>query len=695
MVIKMKDKDEFRIYKNDEYDDDAQAVDESELLPIFNTMHFSGDIQPVEDFQIPEYEKIKRTKDRSDSKRADIKKKTNPIFSVLDTVKKRVIAAVSAAVAVVLIVTGIVLGVSGGAQNKSPIMSVYSVGSKLQMLLADGGVYSLPEAEDIKVSKNGMYLYFSKNTTSKTGKFDLRAVNVGKKRSLQKGGSVIDTGVDEGWQVNGDGSLMCYTKTQSGFKTLYLYSAETGKSEQLVSDIEEVFLPSTGDVVYFTRRVGSIYSLHRLRVGEEHQNVASGINYVNFCNSDEGFEVLYTVQTGKSTNVNVYIVRNYEEPREICSNVSEVYANEYKYKGNLYYFTADKSNVNWQDFIHDSYSESDANMKKPLESDYLVEKGFIFKRYVLDTAAYKSAVNKYNAKEKRDEIRNALNQIDLGLSVEDEYTCYVYNGLTTKKLASGVKLDNVMSYSFDGAPRLVYRKSVIAVEDKIQMNKLVEVSSYGGVDNAIDYVLDTIGGSYKLSDDCIYTWYDSTKVLEYNVTGYDVDKTEFVLASSSAMYVLSDGKLYLSKISQAELSNGQLVDSDVTDCTYSDGYLYFTKAITPETLSLYRHSAESGTEHICDDMYLYFAEENDFAVLLTRQQSENELMNIGVFADGKYTLIDTDAGLRSFVYSGKTLAYLKNIGASDLHNAGEMYVYTPEKGAEKLADDVTEILYIK
>ncbi len=691
----MKDKDEFRIDIDYENDNDARAVNESELLPIFDSMNFSGDIQPVESFEIPDYEKIANTKERNENKRTELKKKTNPILSVLNTVQKRIIAAVIAVAVVVACITGAVFAVSGSTINKSPIKGVYSVKSEMQMMLSNGDTYELPDAVEVKISDDGMMLYFSKNTSSKTGKFDLRGVNVGKKRSLKKSGSVIDTGVDEGWQINADGSLMCYSKTQAGFKTFYLYSAETGKAEQIASDAEEAFLPSTGDVVYFTRRVGSTYSLHRVRAGEESKNVASGINYVNFCDSDGGYEVLYTAQTGNGTNVDVFIVSNYDEPREICSDVSEVYANEYSYKGNLYYFTAEKSAVNWQDFIYDAYAESDARMKYPVEADYLVERGFIFKRYVLDSAAYNAAVNKYKAKEQRDKIRDELNQIDLGLSVEDEYSCYVYNGLTAKKLASGVKLDNVAAYSQTEAPRLVYGKSVIAVDNKITMDKLVEVSAHGGATSAVDYVLDTVGGSYDLSDDCIYTWYDGTKVLEYTVKGYSADKTEFILASSATMYALSDGKLYFSEISQSDISNGKLVDTDITDCTYSDGYLYYTKAVTTERISLYRHSTESGIQHICDDMYLYFAEDKDFVVVLTKQQSENELADIGVFADGKYTEIDTDAALKSFVYNGKSIAYLKNIGASEAHNAGEMYVYTPEKTAERLKDDVTEIFCIR
>ncbi len=690
----MKDKDDFKI-NNHEYDGDAQATNESELLPIFDGMDFSGDIQPVEEFIIPEYEKNIRSKDRSENKRTEIKKKSSPIHSVLNTAKKKIAISIASVLAVVLVIVAVVFGTVNLSKNQAPVRSVFVTESGIELILTDGEAYPLSKAQEVKVSDDGMMLYFSKNTSSKTGKFDLRAVNIEKKSSIKKEGSFVDNGVDAGWHINGDGSYLTYSKTVNGFKTFYIYSTATGKTEKIADDVEEVFLPSNGDVLYFTRRVDSIYSLHRMRLGEAAHNVASNIDYVKFCDSDDGFEVLYTAQTGDGLNVNVFVVRNFEEPLKVCSNVDEVYANKYSYKGNLYYFIKDKSTVTWQDFISDTYFDSDSQLKRPIEGDYMVEKGFIFKRYVLDTAAYNAAMDKYNAKQQRDSIRKALDQIDLGLSVEDEYTCYVYNGFANKKLASGVKLDNVVAYSEKDAPRLIYRKSVIAVEDKITMDKLADVSRSGGVTSAIDYVLDKINGSYDLSNDCIYTWYDGTRVLDYVIKGFDVDKTEFLLASSGAVYTFDDGELYMSSVSKDKISKAQLIDTSVTDCSISEGYVYYSKSDSSEKLSLYRHSPENNKEHICDDIYCFFPSVDGSTLLLSKQQSENELVDIGIFKDGEYKQIDTDAKLKSFMYKDKNLAYLKSAEELSVHNSSEMFIYTEKDGIQKCSSGVTEILYIR
>ena len=71
----MKHNDEFKIYTN-EYDDDARAVKESELLPIYEAMKFSGDLQPLEDIEYSEYEKTEKTDRKNDSQKQEIKKKT-------------------------------------------------------------------------------------------------------------------------------------------------------------------------------------------------------------------------------------------------------------------------------------------------------------------------------------------------------------------------------------------------------------------------------------------------------------------------------------------------------------------------------------------------------------------------------------------------------------------------------------------
>ena len=692
----MKNNDEFRIYSN-EYDDDARAVKESELLPIYETMSFSGDIQPLEDISIPEYDKIDFKNTNHENKKLNVKKKKIPFRTVLNTLQerlsKKVIAAVLAVIVLMSTFTGVIFAVNKASVNEIPVKAVYKAGQDSRLILADGKIYNFSESEQIEVSDDGMMVYFSRNSSSRTGKFDLRVINAGKKSSLKKGGSFIDNGIDAGWKINRDGTLLTYSKTKNGIKEFYLYSAETGKSKLIANNIEEVFLPSTGDVVYFTRRISSVYSLHKTRYGEDSTNVASKINYVNFCDSDEGYEVLYTAQTGNGLNVDVFLVTEDKAPVTVCKDVSEVYANTYTYKGNLYFFKKNTGAVNWQDFIVDAYFDSDATMKKPVEGDYMVEVGFIFKRYVLDTAAYNTALRNYNAKQKRDLIREELNKIDLGLAVEDDFSCYVYNGMATKNLASGILLDSVLAVSEKDSPRLIYAKSVIGVENKITMDNLVDLANKKDVTAAIDFVTDSIKDSYELTDECIYTWYDGSKVMELPIKGYDLTKTKFIIGGSKNIFALQNGELFCNSVSASQIGEAVSIDTEVADCAWFDGYICYTKSIDANTYDLFRYAADEGKEVIDNNLYTYLQCDKD-SLFLLKKIDGSDLMNIRLYSNGTFTEVDSNVSFNSFRYNGKNIAYLKNIGAADVHNAGEMYIYSHDSGVRKCDDGVTEIIYI-
>ena len=77
----MKESDDIRLSK-DEYDSDAQAVQESELLPIYDAMGFSGDIQPLDDISEPEEIAAdfgtKKSENRNSDKKLSLKKKKIP-----------------------------------------------------------------------------------------------------------------------------------------------------------------------------------------------------------------------------------------------------------------------------------------------------------------------------------------------------------------------------------------------------------------------------------------------------------------------------------------------------------------------------------------------------------------------------------------------------------------------------------------
>lgn len=688
----MKESDDIRL-SNDEYENDAQAVQESELLPIYDAMGFSGDIQPLDDISEPEKIAVdfgsKKSDSRNSDKKSALKKKKIP--SKRDSRIKTLVACLALIIIVASAMAGAYFGAERADRNTSPVVAVYNTTDKSATVkLADGTSYDIGEAREISVSTDGMYIWFSRNTASATGKYDLRMIEVGSKKSLKKQGKFVEKGIDDGWKTTKDGLFACYGITKSNIKSCFMYSAELQRAETVAESVEEYFPPSVGNIVYFTRRSSNVYSLHRAKFGENSENVASGISHVKYAGDRNDYEILYTQSTGNSTNVNVYAVKGDEKAAEICTDVSEVYLNDFVYGGNLYYFTRNKSNVNWQDFISDNYYESDKKIQRPVESDYMIERGFIFKRKILDTAKYNAALNQYELKMLRDQLREELDKIDLGLAVGDEYTCFAYSDGASHRLVSGITLDNIIEFAKSGDPRLIYRKSVIGVGNIISMDSLAETAKKSSVQKTMDYVRNAVQSSYEVSDSSFCSWYDGSNVVEYELKGYDLDKTQFILADSGTIYGLANGELYYSSAENAELSSRRLIDSNVSDCSAAGDTLFYEKLDSSGTRSLYKFQPKGGKVEVCKNIYSYFAVNKSFVIVLTRQSNSEELVTAGIYDGTGYAVVDNDLNLNNFVYSDDAFAYIKNYKSG----SGEMYCYSLKNGAVKCGDGVTKIMYI-
>ena len=678
---------------------DAQPVSETELSAISEAMEYSGDIQPLSDLEEANYIALdyldlpqENPNDKNKEKARDTKKKKTARFGGFHKITRKILFfAVCILVAAGACVGGYFVSARIN-ENRSPVAAVFETEGQTILRLESGKEYPIGNANAISLSDDGMMLYYSVDTASKIGKYDIKQIDVSKKNSLKKAGNYIDSGVDDGWQINSDGSFMTYSKTQRGSTEYYIYSAAEHGSQEITNHLEEIFLPPQGDIVYFTRRSGSIYSLHRLRFGEEAQNVQSGIAYAQKCCSKDGMSVLYTIADKDSSKADIYVVSGDAAPTLVCKGADEFYPQNYTYGGNLYYFTENEWHVDWHDFISDVYYDSDAGMQKPVESDYMMEIGFFFKRKVLDTSAYNAAKSKYNKKLLRDDIREALDQIDLGLSAQEEYTCFAYNASGSHKLATGVTLDNIVACADTGAPRLIYRKSVIGVDNKITMDKLVEMASSADVSAAVDYVKDKIGNSYSISDDCIYSWYDGNRSFEYTIEGYDT-KTQFVFGSRSVLYAINDGKLYCNAITATDVGEKVAVAEGVTEYSVYDGSVYFIKEEKAANF-LYYYNPSGGSVRIANGVYSHFTADENYAVVLTDSDSDGETMTVGVFKDKKYEQIDTEVNISGFVCSGYNFAYTKSETQSVDKEGKVMYLYMPDKGSQKIGDNVTKIIGI-
>ena len=250
-------------------------------------------------------------------------------------------------------------------------------------------------------------------------------------------------------------------------------------------------------------------------------------------------------------------------------------------------------------------------------------------------------------------------------------------------------LENIVEFAKDGDPRLIYRKSVIGIGNSITMDELAEITTKSNVQKAMDYIRNVVQNSYDVSDSCFYSWYNGSRVLEYEVNGYDLDRTGFVFSDGGELYAVSESELYFNQPENSEMSSKRLIDSNVSDCVSVGSSMYYEKLDATGTKTLYKFTPKGGKAEVCKNLYSYFAVSDTFVIVLTRQDNSEELMSVGIY-DGKgYAVVDSDLSLNNFIYSGQSFAYIKNYKSG----SGELYSYSLTNGAVKCGDGVTQILY--
>lgn len=678
--------------------EDAQAEERSELLPIYDAVNRDGDFQPLEDIEEPEFiepdflydggENEKHVNERTKSRKKHLKLTSGFIN------KKRIITCV----AVVVLVAAAAVAAkifTEKRNNTAGVEIVYTADDRSSVLrLDDGKEYPLGKVCDVKVTDDGRIVYYTVETKAKTGAYDLFCLRFDKGNTLQGREKTVATGISGGWTISSDGSYCAYCVTRPGASNFYLYSLAYGKAEEIAEEIEDVFLPQTGSVIYFTRRNGPIYSLHRKNYGEKSHSVASRLEKVKVYSDRDGFEILYTQKTGYGESFNIWTVSGIDEPALICSNVDEAYLDEYTVNGNLYYFQKSTARTDWRDFVADDYYDEDLKIQKPDKNDYVHEKGFIFKRMVLDTNAFERDTEKYNAKAARDRVREALDIFDPDSAETEEYICSFYNKTVSKKLASGVGLDGILAVSPTGSPKILYRKTVRPVKDKLDINELSKMAEKDGLAATMDFVRKKIASDSKDSVKNVLCIYDNSTVKQINIDGYDTAHTEYLPATKTELYTVEGGLLYCNNISGGTIAPGEMVSENVSGYEVSGKYIYFLSGKEGEPQTLYRFNPEDGKKEIAKEVGFYFLRDDGKAVVFSGDVTQSDTLTVSVFDGEKTVTVDEDVLSSDFILSEDKLAYKKNTASSDTPGNGEGYIYSFSGEREKFADNVKSIKYV-
>lgn len=678
---------------------EARAQEMSGLSDVFTQCGGGADIQPLEDIVEEPMQPFEDNSLFSEEKEEEATEKSGR-----KTLKK-VLIRVAVIVLVLCVIGGAGYFVFTKLNDYShPAVAVYQKGNTVEILLDNNKKFEIENVVEADLSDDGSILVYSQNSTTKTGKFDIRVLELKKRSSVKDGGTLAVSGVNEGWKASSDCAYVYYSFTEENKQHYYAYLTSSMESQSVVSDAQDVFIPPSGDIFYFTRETSDKIQLFKVRIGEKASEVGK-VNGVRAFSDGKNMELFYTVANNDSTYRLYRIVQN-SEPAEIADNISEVYLDDYQAGENLYYFVKSPSKLNWHDFVDDSYADDDAEMEKPDREDYTYTVGFIFKRTKVDESAYNTAVQKYDKKLKRDSVRQALNQADLGLALSSEYQVKVFDGEKSRELSGGVTLENLVAYSKTGTPRIIVRKNAINSSEKISMDDLYRIALDNSPEQAVDYAIQTLKtNGYKINDGFRYSCCNNGNVYEYDFSPvYNVSSdTEFLFGSKNSIFAAvkidkTHYSIFYSKVENGAVTSGTRIKEGVSRFESHGDKLYITvSAKNNVSEDLYICGADGSCTSVCSNVVDYMFRDGTTVVLRTKTEASDENdVELLVSSGGEFKTIDGGVYRKSILIKNNKVAYIKNYEfSSDDGNAygGKMFVYDG-KDCTEIDDDVSTVFDI-
>lgn len=680
----------------------AQADSSPELSSVLRELKNGIDIQPLDDVQQNEF--VEFEDNVTDITTQEEKENNEP--AKLPSSKKEVYKKYGRIAVVALLIIGVLAGIYFAFFHLDDFthgaVAVYEKDSGVTVMLENDDVIRLEDVAQLKLSDDGKVLVYSQDTDSRTGKYDIRVIDFSKRTSVKNKGSIIVSGIEENWFMDKSGSFVYYQKSESGSEKYYVYSTESRETEMIVADATEFFAPPMGDIAYYTRERAGTTMLYRTRFGEETESLGD-VENVKATSNDEVMEIFFTVasEDADSDAFTLYKYSGNSERIKIADNVSEVYLDDYAPGDNLYYFVKNDANLNWNDFVDDPDYDKDATAKKPDKGDYLVTVGFFFKRTKLDEQAYNRAVAEYNKKLLRDEIRAALDKLDLGLAVSAEYKLKVYDGQLSKELASSVKLENLIAFSRTGAPRIIFKTSGIDSSKKLSMNNLYKTAQSKTVEDAVDSVVSALNNSYEISTGCKYSWYDGNKVLSYNFepAGKIADCSFTFMSRDKIVTSLkasdTDFAVYVNTVREKEISDAVLISENVISVEADGDNLYYITSTNGKT-DLYAFTQENGSILVCENNIQFIVTQADDVVAFKSVDEDD--VEILLYKNGDVKTVDSGINPKYFTMNSDSFAYIKDYQTAaatdeDAQKGGELKLYSDGK-LKTIDTGVTQIFSI-
>ncbi len=629
---------------------------------------------------------------------------TPPIPPKTKFPKKTIVIGVICVIAVVVLILAISLLSGGKAKNDATLyakdgeiffadMNKDSAPWQLTSRLIDSGDGMSENDYDelglyTYISEDGKYVFFP----DKVGSYDDDGgCNLYYKKTAKPDAEVvkIDSGVVY-YAVNNSATLVTYLKDEN----IYQYDLGGDSREKIASDVEGFLVSDDGKKIGY---VDSEYDMYLQYVGKDIEKVASNVSSLEYVTEDLK-TAYYTKDDGS--------LYKYVEGKDKVKVASDVYDVIKIYdSGEIYYLTKEDAEISLIDYVTDDMKDTDGSIVKPstvkypqspkspswldYDTDEEYEAAYEKWEEIYDEweqeceriyAEYRAALEAYDEKEFRDELREKLAEKTLEQS---EYSLCFYNGTEEVVITDSFAYDLYSTNPCaDDAPIVIYQAYNRADIEKV---KLSEIESVYDIEEMVEDALSSSEDRYIAVRDTSTLIEQENKTWSYRINSSGT----IVYYISSASEDEYQGELYRISITDGKVGKPEVYDSDV--CVYycyfiSDTEIQYFKDYNDGKGELYinKNKIDYDVEAFCDIVsdsgkVYYFTDWND----------DNYYGTLKVYDGKKSSKISDD--VHSFhVTSDDRVLYLYDY--SNNYYNGELHEWSNNE-TRKIDDDVNSILF--
>lgn len=492
----------------------------------------------------------------------------------------------------------------------------------------------------VQYTDNGKYVFYMKHYDSGLG--DLYCKEAASKKDTE---DKLDSDVIS--YTVADNKTIVYLKDDSDRK---LYISNRTDKEKIASDVQSYWISGDKKNVMWSEFDGEETKLYVQDLAMKNGPLKIDA-YTSLIDYAKDFSTIVYLKEDA-----LYVCSDLAESNKIASDVDEysIQVSNIDKDPVIYYEKyEDGDSVNFYDLVEDDMLAKDEKMEEPDIDDYTVMKrttdwwGNVTKQAVTDESYYE-ALELYEQKEQREDIRQEMKEYEYGLRNMDIY--YYHKGESTK-LASVIG-----SVEAEAADGIFYVKTDMESVEKVKFSSIVD-DYYEDYDRSkVDQAIRNAGQLYYLEGD---------KGAGTLVGNFDcADVTDIYAIENRA-----EKTIYLERVTGS-------YDEDSGDYKSSR--------------ELYSFSADSdgGNCSLITDVYSGFAGRSSDGIYYYRDEKDGEA---SLYLND--TKIDDDVSTSSRVVSvdGGVL-YMKDLNADE--DEGDLYYYKKGK-TFRIDDSVTDGTYFE